>query len=58
MNYVLKGHFPMIRDREDILSDIRKSWKLSQTYAGWEEKQRNEFLDIIPPICYYVSTSV
>jgi hypothetical protein len=46
MNYVLKNHFPMIRDREDILADIRKSWKLSQTYAGWEEKQRQEFLDI------------
>jgi hypothetical protein len=46
MNYVLKDHFPMIRDREDILADIRKNWKLSQTYAGWEEKQRQEFLDI------------
>ena len=41
----LKEHFPLIRDREEILSEIHTSPNLSATFYSWEDKYQNDFLD-------------
>lgn len=41
----LQHYFPMIRTREDILTQINGSNKLSACFYGWTAEQRNEFLD-------------
>lgn len=41
----LQHYFPMIRTREDILTQINGSHKLSACFYGWTTEQRNEFLD-------------
>lgn len=41
----LKEHFPMLRDRNEILQEIRNSYKLSQMYETWNLERREEFLD-------------
>lgn len=42
----LKQIFPMIREREEILEDIRSNPELKKTYEGWNEEYQTEFLDI------------
>ena len=41
----LQEHFPMIRDREEVLYEIRNSPALSATFFNWEEQYQNDFLD-------------
>ena len=42
----LKKHFPMIREREEVLADIEGNKELRSTFFKWTEKQQMEFLDI------------
>ena len=42
----LKKHFPMIREREEVLADIEGNKELRNTFYKWTEKQQMEFLDI------------
>lgn len=41
----LKAHFPLIRDRNEIMQEIKTNYKLSRMYEGWSPKQQGEFLD-------------
>lgn len=45
MESVLKRHFPMIRDREEVLNEIRSKEELRTVYMDWTEEQQKEFLD-------------
>lgn len=45
MTSKLQQYFPMIRTREEVLEEIRKSKKLSREFQRWTEEQQNEFLD-------------
>ncbi|MCR5404814.1 MAG: PD-(D/E)XK nuclease family transposase [Butyrivibrio sp.] len=42
----LKDHFPMIRDRQAILSDIMSSASMSATFNSWSMDRQSLFLDI------------
>ncbi len=42
----LKKQFPMIRDREEVLREIQNHPEFRMTFYSWEEKHRQEFLDI------------
>lgn len=46
MKTKLQDYFPMIRTREEILSQIGQNPDLSGTFENWNEKQRQEFLDL------------
>ena len=41
----LKTYFPMIRTREEILSEISENQALQAMYRQWNAEQRNAFLD-------------
>jgi len=45
MESVLKQHFPMIRDREEVLNEICSKEKLRTVYMDWNEEQQEKFLD-------------
>ena len=45
MENKLKKHFPMIRDREELLEIIRSNETLKSNFESWEEEKRQEFLD-------------
>lgn len=45
MTNKLKEHFPMIRDREELMEIIHSDPKLETAFAGWQEEQQKEFLD-------------
>ena len=42
---VLKEHFPLLRERDEILQEIRTNYKLSKMYEAWNRERREEFLD-------------
>ena len=42
----LKPFFPVIRTREEILVEIRKSPELSLTFDSWASEHQDLFLDI------------
>jgi hypothetical protein len=42
----LKKYFPMIREREEILREIKNNAGLLTVYSQWKETQQEEFLDI------------
>ena len=46
MASVLKQHFPMIRDRKEVLTDINENNQLRQIFNSWTKEQQEEFLDI------------
>jgi hypothetical protein len=46
MANILRQHFPMLREREDILGEINTDKKLSETFYQWTKKQQEDFLDI------------
>jgi hypothetical protein len=46
MTNILRQHFPMLREREDILGEIDADKKLSETFYQWTKKQQEDFLDI------------
>lgn len=41
----LKQHFPLLHEREELLSTIRASPQLHKTFNDWKESQQEEFLD-------------
>lgn len=41
----LKKYFPMIRSREEVLTEIRGKEELLEAFEGWQEEQQEEFLD-------------
>ena len=41
----LKNYFPMLREREELLSEIKGNSKLCAMYEEWKPKNREEFLD-------------
>jgi hypothetical protein len=45
MTNILRQHFPMLREREDILGEINADKKLSETFYQWTKKQQEDFLD-------------
>ena len=45
MTNKLKEHFPMIRDREELLEIIHRNKELKKTFYGWKEERQREFLD-------------
>ena len=45
MTNKLKEHFPMIRDREELLEIIHRNKELKKTFYGWKEEKQKEFLD-------------
>ncbi len=42
----MQQHFPVIRDRETVLNEIRSRNDLREIFEGWKEQYREEFLDI------------
>jgi hypothetical protein len=42
----LKKYFPMIREREEILREIKDNAGLLTVYSQWKDAQQEEFLDI------------
>lgn len=42
----LKNYFPIIREREEVLAEIRKSRTLHRRFNSWEEDKQKEFLDL------------
>lgn len=45
MAKTLKEHFPLIRDREEVLADIYGKESLLEVYESWTEEQQNLFLE-------------
>ncbi len=45
MANLLKENFPMIRERGEVLRDIRESKKLQMIFGGWTKEHQEEFLD-------------
>ncbi len=46
MGNTLKMHFPMIRDRKEVLDEIRSRDDLKAVFESWDERYQQEFLDI------------
>lgn len=44
MSNNLKEHFPMIREKDEVLSEIRASKKLLKLFESWRKEQQEEFL--------------
>ncbi len=45
MANLLRKHFPLIREREDVLRDIRGKQELQIMFEGWSRERKDEFLD-------------
>lgn len=45
MANVLQEHFPMIRDRKEVLREIESRRELMVIFESWEKRYREEFLD-------------
>ena len=45
MAKTLKEHFPLIRDREEVLADIYGKESLLEVYESWTEEQQNRFVE-------------
>ena len=41
----LKNYFPLIREREELLAEIKGNPRLREIYEEWNTKNREEFLD-------------
>lgn len=42
----LKKYFPIIREKEEVLAEIRKSRALQEKFDKWTEEQREEFINL------------
>ena len=42
----LKKYFPIIREKEEVLAEIKKSRALQEKFDKWTEEQREEFLNL------------
>ena len=45
MTKTLKDYFPLIRERKELLTEIKAKSELRAVYESWSFKQREEFLD-------------
>ena len=45
MKNMLQQYFPMIRTKEELMSEVKKSSALSREFYSWEEDARKEFVD-------------
>lgn len=45
LNNGLKNYFPMIREKDEILAEIRTSRRLTRLFNSWEPKHQQEFLN-------------
>lgn len=45
MANVLQKHFPIIRERQEVMEEIQSREELSVLFESWERKQQKEFLD-------------
>lgn len=45
MTNKLKQHFPLLHEREELLSTIHASPQLHTTFSSWKHTQQEEFLD-------------
>ncbi|NLL80399.1 MAG: hypothetical protein GX234_11580 [Clostridiales bacterium] len=41
----LKSYFPMLREREELITEIRANEKLRSVFEEWSRERREEFLD-------------
>ena len=46
MASLLKQHFPMIRDRGEVLNDVKGNSQLWQIFTNWTKEQQEAFLDM------------
>lgn len=46
MTVKLKEYFPLIRERGELLAEIKKNKALQEMFTGWEKEQQEAFLDI------------
>ena len=46
MTTKLKNYFHLIRERQDVLSEIQKKSTLNATFRSWTSEQREEFLNL------------
>lgn len=46
MTSKLKNYFPMIRDRQEVLSEIQRNSTLRATFRSWTPEQREDFLSL------------
>lgn len=46
MSNKLKKYFPMIREKEELLSEIKEDAKLWATFKKWPEEKQEEFLNL------------
>lgn len=47
MSRGLKKYFPMIRNRQEVLTRIQKNKRLKELFESWKEEQQEEFLKIV-----------
>lgn len=45
MTNTLKEHFPMLRERGELMEIIHKDSRLKKTFYEWDEERQKEFLD-------------
>lgn len=45
MTTILREYFPMLRTKEEILSEISEKAELRSVYQKWNEEQQQRFLD-------------
>ena len=45
MANVLQRYFPIIRDRQEVLEEIRSQKNLTEIFDGWQGRRQEEFLD-------------
>lgn len=45
MKNMLQQYFPMIRTKEELTSEIKKSSVLSREFYSWKPEARKEFID-------------
>ena len=46
MTAKLKEYFPMIREKEEVLAEIRKDSTLHTKFKSWTPEQQEEFLNL------------
>ncbi len=45
MTNKLRKHFPMIRDKEEIINEIYLKPELRNIYESWTDREQKEFID-------------
>lgn len=47
MTVKLKEYFPLIREREELLAEIKKNKALQEMFTGWEKEQQEAWLTLL-----------